>query len=1146
MDQMIYILQMSLGRRKVAPSALEKVGHYLMGNATLESATRYLPKQAFLYYDARSYVREIADACRKQPDTILPRTGRFLDLALEIEGSLYPNLVGQFLGFLSPEQLFFDTGHGPEAMAAYFFRYGQVREKTAEALELLDTRAPGTLEAYVEYANVLQSLLPLSWLAGQRGFDLSFQKKKKSLFSGKTTGTLEERLTHSLLLVAGAIAKDWKSFPAFEEALGERCPQALDCLPSPEEYAKWAAGSQYQRSSLQLHIYHALTLSGGELPHFNAVIASLCQADSSSFMEGLFLFLQKANDKASEEDRTAQAVRFLKKIDVDRAYLCAWLEEKRLYQPKEWTSPLMNLYQDDSLLPKVLQVGSPLAKASAARALGRSEEGAELAIGLFQHHASNLSKPEELMPVIDWLRQGVGQPEALSPLEDFYDSINRRYRPVPPFYDADYAIWCSVDQHPVAQRYLAYLTSRPLSRGLGAAASFMVDTLGKSPDETARYMMDSADHAALIGGLSDTAQVQEATSGPILRVFLACVDLDPAAAVSAMEKAEAAGRMALLEAVYRAHPDYDSSFLLACLADKSKKVREMTYNYLLPKKELLEDVRELTNARKKDVREAAQRLVAAYEGSEDVDGETGDLMALCAKLVPSTATNSLRWAFPGGLPSVRRREGDEPAEEALVKAYFYLMLGSKTLEMHPAAPAIREALREEDLAEVAAQVYHQWLSDGAPAKQKVALLPYCVHASDSDILALQKQIEQWAQSSRGAIASDAVRTMIYSGSDLALMTVDSIGRKFKNKQVRRAGQEAFSQAATALGVDAEVLGDRIIPTLGFDQRGEKIIDYGSRQFTAILSPQLTIEMQDDKGKRIKSLPKPGAKDDIPKAEAAKKDFTALKKSLKAVVTTQSQRLELALATGRRWDGPAWQKLFVQNPIMHSFAIGLVWGVYDGDTLREAFRYLEDGSFTNVEEDDFQLDSLGDGNIGLVHPLDLTQEQREQWKEQLEDYDVTQPISQIGRAIYRMTKEEEAAFTIDRFCGKKMLGISLMGKLQKSGWYKGSVQDGGGFYTFYREIETVGVQLNFSGMYVSPDPTEEIIIGQAVFYQAGAVQRGSYIYDDVNKNTVIPLSQISPRMFSEIILDLEAATAASTESIPDWKHEVSVLTFPEKG
>ncbi len=253
-----------------------------------------------------------------------------------------------------------------------------------------------------------------------------------------------------------------------------------------------------------------------------------------------------------------------------------------------------------------------------------------------------------------------------------------------------------------------------------------------------------------------------------------------------------------------------------------------------------------------------------------------------------------------------------------------------------------------------------------------------------------------------------------------------------------------------------------------------------------------------------------------------------------MVSNQKIRLEQALSAERVWQVEKWKALFVKNPIMHQFAIGLIWGLYEDGALKTTFRYMEDGSFNTVDEEEYELP--GEGTIGLVHPIELTADELSAWKEQLSDYEVTQPFEQLERPVYQLTEEEKGQKELTRFGGKLLNGLSLSGKLQGLGWYRGSVQDAGGYYTFYREDGNTGVELEFSGCFVG-DENEEVTVYGAVFYKAGTVKRGSYVYDTVKKEHQYQLSEVSPRYFSEIVLQLTKATASSKEQVayPECKN-----------
>ena len=281
------------------------------------------------------------------------------------------------------------------------------------------------------------------------------------------------------------------------------------------------------------------------------------------------------------------------------------------------------------------------------------------------------------------------------------------------------------------------------------------------------------------------------------------------------------------------------------------------------------------------------------------------------------------------------------------------------------------------------------------------------------------------------------------------------------------------------------------------------------------------------------MPAPGKSDAPDKAAAAYDSFKALKKQIKTTITAQRARLEMALSAQRCWDAQAWRKLFVDNPIMHQFAISLIWGIYENGRLGETFRYMEDGSFNTVDEEEYTLPD--EASIGLVHPIELTDEALAAWKQQLEDYEITQSIDQLSRPIYRLPAEQAQDTALETAAGRRLNDLSLAGKLQGMGWYRGSVVDGGGFYTFYREDPAVGigVELNFSGSFVGGE-TETVTVYDAVFYRAGTVARGSYCYDEAKKEDIFSLGQIPARYYSEIVWQLERATASSTETDSDWK------------
>ena len=213
--------------------------------------------------------------------------------------------------------------------------------------------------------------------------------------------------------------------------------------------------------------------------------------------------------------------------------------------------------------------------------------------------------------------------------------------------------------------------------------------------------------------------------------------------------------------------------------------------------------------------------------------------------------------------------------------------------------------------------------------------------------------------------------------------------------------------------------------------------------------------------------------------------------------------------------------------MHQFAMGLVWGIYEEHKLVQSFRYMEDGSFNTEDEEEYTLPQQG--QIGLVHPLELSEQSLEAWERQLEDYEIIQPIEQLARKVYCLTEEEQESSSLERFDGMVINDLSLGGRLTALGWLRGPVGSGGRFFTYYREESLLGLgaELHFSGSFVGSGSAggQDVTVRDVRFYQVGTVDRGPESYDEVTEGRQLSLKNIPQRFFSEIVWQLTRATAA---------------------
>ncbi|MDE5884609.1 MAG: DUF4132 domain-containing protein [Oscillospiraceae bacterium] len=602
------------------------------------------------------------------------------------------------------------------------------------------------------------------------------------------------------------------------------------------------------------------------------------------------------------------------------------------------------------------------------------------------------------------------------------------------------------------------------------------------------------------------------------------------------------------------------SELFAMTTDSSKNVRNLLINYLpKPADPCNEKILALLQAKKIAQREVAigllekkfpdcwkEHVQKAFE-TEKSDKLKVRLGALLGAEIPeevkqATSENLVDsltkgnkgkktdWLFKNAYTPVyfknhsKNSEVPEKYLQAIVNCYAGMSVGN--YERSPQADQLAADLISTDLERFAQEVFSRWLDQGAEAKTKWVLYFTAIHGGFDAIQTIQHYIKDWSEHSRGAIAAEAVRAIAYNDSSQALMLVDTMARKFKNKQVRSAANAALQQAANVLGITREELADKIVPDLGFDENLCRVFDYGTRQFQVYLTPALELEIYEGE-KKFKNLPKPGTKDDPEKSAQAVKDFKDMKKQMKAAIQSQKSRLEYALLCDRKWTVQAWKDLFIQKPVMHCFAIGLIWGVYQDQQLIQTFRYTEDGSFNTSDSDAYEFpEDTQSIRIGLVHPVELEQDVISEWLEQLADYEIMQPFAQLSRKVYKLLPEEAGKTAVQRFSGNEMGNVTLAGKMLKAEWSKGDAQDGGAFYEFTKtdiagqkksedgKMQYTGyyAELAFEGMYIqiSYEDNQNVTIGELKFWS---------LDQPIHAKNPLKLEQVSPRYFSEIILQL---------------------------
>lgn len=359
------------------------------------------------------------------------------------------------------------------------------------------------------------------------------------------------------------------------------------------------------------------------------------------------------------------------------------------------------------------------------------------------------------------------------------------------------------------------------------------------------------------------------------------------------------------------------------------------------------------------------------------------------------------------LPSILDNAG-EVVELDIVKASLVMFSKDRINGFSSLTDAIVADFDKASFGEFCVELFDFYEENGADTKHKWLLYFCAIYGSDS-IVDLYVELAKKLQATRHITAKEVIRAIAFNNSNYSISTLDNLNRTYKGKSIKKAAANALETIAIEINSTREELLDKLIPDFGFDDENKIVLDYGPRSFNVYLNSNLEFKIVDQKGKTFKNMPRISTKDDPEIASLSYEKFKEYKKILKTCIANETKRLELTLFEDRKYTKAYFHRIFIDNPIMQIFATTLVWGVYVEGELTDTFRYVEDGSFNSVNGDEFVLEDCV--IVGLVHPTELDENVLEQWKEQLEDYEISQPFLQLDRPCFSPKNEDTILNTI---------------------------------------------------------------------------------------------------------------------------------------
>jgi hypothetical protein len=466
--------------------------------------------------------------------------------------------------------------------------------------------------------------------------------------------------------------------------------------------------------------------------------------------------------------------------------------------------------------------------------------------------------------------------------------------------------------------------------------------------------------------------------------------------------------------------------------------------------------------------------------------------------------------FVVGVDPPRTKEG-HVLDDVLVAKLVTVMRDAKKAAL---LANVDEWIDELSLRDFMWRVFDRWTSAGAHMKDKWLFRNLVRTLDDAGALRLGQVIEGWVKGNKKIAVEAGLELLENHGTQSALLVIQSLAQRFHYKGAYNLAGHSLARVAKARETTVEDLEDWLVPTLGLDERGSRLFDYGPRSFPLRVSNELRVELVMEDGKTVlHGLPPERKSDDPAKVGLARRAFEQLRAELEKTLRVQCTRFEQALSTGRRWEPTAWEKHLWRHPVLKHIVRRLVWSGFapGSDVPNVTFIVDESGDLMNV---DLEKVELPKGKVGLIHPAELDRETRGKWGTVLSDFEIIQPFLQLGRPVREVSEADASADALTDYPKRPIAPGPLHGVLNRAGWIK-SYPDDMRVYTFEKPFRfhnvTGKIKLD-PGLWVTGHDDELQTPVEAFFVGRNGER--------------VPLRNVGSVAVSEVLLALETLANAS--------------------
>ena len=418
----------------------------------------------------------------------------------------------------------------------------------------------------------------------------------------------------------------------------------------------------------------------------------------------------------------------------------------------------------------------------------------------------------------------------------------------------------------------------------------------------------------------------------------------------------------------------------------------------------------------------------------------------------------------------------------VVRFLMYRQTRQKEIKPDFEAKAIYSLIDKKTSGDFAFKLLQLLLKNGgAKAQNRFALTLVGMFGDDRIVSPLEEL-------AINAMNENCCATLGLHDSMESARALDRIMQAFRIKypNVKNAAKESFDRIAGKMGMTTFELSDKMMPDFGFAGLNKKF-KVGKEEYTAKIDKNMKLEYFDTDNKALKTLPKTVT-------EKLKNEFKEIGNQIREMVKQQKVNMENYLVIQRKWNKDDWEAFFLGNPLAFAFAQNFVWAAYDKNKIKQTFIINEDLSITDVKG---KAVKLSEEKTGLVHPMDLTEAEKNEWKKYLSEKGIEPPFAQIERPVYTVADEDKGKTISYIFEDTSLNSATFKSRAEKLGWHRGSVVDAGEVSSYRKSYEDkqLEVFVKTEGMGVQLDFDSEVTLGEFYFIKQGSIVTGSYTYDE---------------------------------------------------